>query len=551
MEEDLGMTKKNNNADSALIYHNNNHNGINPLLSHPSKASSIPPQRPSSSWCSFPPPLQKQKKQHFPIDKGSDHYRYDNPWQQQQQQQQGQLYLRRENHHCRVLPYPVHHCYHVYHHNPHRHRSTIYDDGDYCGGVSFSKEQNRFVGLPVLSTFKSQTRQQQKHKHQEQQKCIDIGFTQQDGEALPPLPPQKQQQEKGYQQQQYIDFDLSKEEEEGQKQHQLQLQCIDISHSQEGNKPFAARPPPLLILQKQQQKQRHQKQGDATVEDDSQVDTTLEEFLPEDNAFFRINLHDEKWMGMFQKLITYKEQHENAKVPARYVIDLSFGNWVGLQRTLFNQNKMREDRLTLLNDIDFDWGSGPRQRVPWMAMYERLVVYKREHNGSTNGISSLKCDERLRTWISYQRAAYRRKSLSDDRISHLDTIGFDWNTMGRYTKRKVSSPTISSAAANTTNEKSSGEETTRRFINSDCNKVDMMPSPRKELCTSKNAMPVITKRSFTADYKIPATIGWSTSSSSLSSSVSEYSSHDEPVSDNVDNDRKEYDDDDDNGFIII
>jgi hypothetical protein len=641
MEEDFGMTKKENNAGSAATSHNNNHNFINPLLVHPSMARSMSHHpkdhyRSLSSWRSFPPSLQKQNK---------DHYRNDNPWQQQHQQ--GQLYLRYDNHHCRVLPHPVHHGYHVYHHNIHHYRST------------------RFVGLPVLSSSKSQPRQQQKQKHQEQQKIIDIGFTQQDREALSPLTPQKQQHEKKeyqQQQQQSIDIDFSKEEEKGQKQQQPQQQCIDIGHSQEKGKPFAVRPPPLPMPQKQLKKQPQQKQGDVTVEDGSKMDTTSEQFLPEDNAAFRSHHnedskprridHEEKWMEMFQKLVTYKEQHENSMFSKQFDEDLSLGRWVIAQRAVFNRNKMREDRINLLDSIGFDWGRGLRQLVPWMEMYERLVVYKRDQNGSTNVFSFKKCDKRLGSWVSRQRTDYRRRKLSDDRISLLNTIDFDWKVeMGRGKKRKVSSTissaitndekwigmfqklvaykdqyentkvpnrydedpslgrwvgtqrrifnqkkmqdnrsalldsiafdwnvlgrtekkpkvpsTISSAAATSTNnERSYGEDTTRRFTNSDSNKIDMMTSSRKKLCTSNNTIPVITKRTFAADCTVPAAIGCSialssSSSSSLSSSLSAYSFHDRPVSVDVDNDndRKDYDDDtqnddddDDNDFIII
>ncbi|OEU06241.1 hypothetical protein FRACYDRAFT_150426, partial [Fragilariopsis cylindrus CCMP1102] len=136
----------------------------------------------------------------------------------------------------------------------------------------------------------------------------------------------------------------------------------------------------------------------------------------------------EKWMGMFQKLVAYKEQHENTKVPRRYAADPSFGHWVAYQRSIFRHNKMRDDRITLLNGIDFDWGRrGLRPRVSWITMYERLVVYKREHNGSINGIFSLECNEQLGLWVLSQRTAYKNKRLSDEQISLLDNIALDWN----------------------------------------------------------------------------------------------------------------------------
>jgi hypothetical protein len=60
---------------------------------------------------------------------------------------------------------------------------------------------------------------------------------------------------------------------------------------------------------------------------------------------------NEKWMNMFQKLVEYKKQHTNTRVPRRHNEDPKLGRWVSYQRQWYNEQNPK--RLALLNSIDF------------------------------------------------------------------------------------------------------------------------------------------------------------------------------------------------------
>jgi len=64
---------------------------------------------------------------------------------------------------------------------------------------------------------------------------------------------------------------------------------------------------------------------------------------------------DERWMEMFQKLVTYKGLYQNTLVPVKYKDDPQLGTWVVRQRQVFSKNKMLDERFNHLNSIGFVW----------------------------------------------------------------------------------------------------------------------------------------------------------------------------------------------------
>ena len=62
---------------------------------------------------------------------------------------------------------------------------------------------------------------------------------------------------------------------------------------------------------------------------------------------------DARWMEMYSRLVEYKKQNKSTRVPFHYTEDPSFGMWVHLQRSIYNQGKLSDRRLKLLNSINF------------------------------------------------------------------------------------------------------------------------------------------------------------------------------------------------------
>jgi len=139
-------------------------------------------------------------------------------------------------------------------------------------------------------------------------------------------------------------------------------------------------------------------------------------------------IHNNKssWNKMFQRLVAYKEKHHTTNVPYRCKKDPQLGEWVANQRRNYREETVSKHRVDLLNSIHFVWGN--LYEAQWMEMYQRLLLYKTQHNyDSTSVPRCYKEDPELATWVTNQQRYYGKKRLSVERINYLDSIGFVLN----------------------------------------------------------------------------------------------------------------------------
>jgi hypothetical protein len=132
----------------------------------------------------------------------------------------------------------------------------------------------------------------------------------------------------------------------------------------------------------------------------------------------------ERWNGMFQRLVAYKKKHGSISVPNRYAEDPQLGAWVRTQRYLYKITEISIERMRRLDSIGFVWKI--LDFVPWMEVYQRLVVYKNKHK-STNVPNRYAEDPKLGNWVNNQRQFYHNKNLSIERINRLESIDFVWD----------------------------------------------------------------------------------------------------------------------------
>ena len=107
--------------------------------------------------------------------------------------------------------------------------------------------------------------------------------------------------------------------------------------------------------------------------------------------------------------------------------------WVNKQRTVYKAGSLEQNRIDRLNSFGFKWilrEKGPM--VPWETRFNELVQYKTNRGHS----SVLKSHIQLGTWVRQQRQQYKKNRLAQDRIDHLDSIGFDWTPLVGSRKRK-------------------------------------------------------------------------------------------------------------------
>lgn len=89
------------------------------------------------------------------------------------------------------------------------------------------------------------------------------------------------------------------------------------------------------------------------------------------------------------------------------------------------------ERIAQLDAIGFDWGPATVEQQRWANAIAHLSDYVAEH-GHTRVPHRVTCSDgfRLGLWVTTRRVDRRhsRQSLTPDRITELDNLGFDWGT---------------------------------------------------------------------------------------------------------------------------
>merc|ERR1740139_1948648 len=122
---------------------------------------------------------------------------------------------------------------------------------------------------------------------------------------------------------------------------------------------------------------------------------------------------------MFDELRKFKEREGHCKVPRNYTDNPKLGKWVQTQREM--RLKISKERASKLDSIGFTWGIKLDDR--WEIMFEELRKFN-ERQGHCNEPYRFSDNPELGLWVSNQRR--RRLTISKERASKLDSIGFNW-----------------------------------------------------------------------------------------------------------------------------
>jgi len=96
---------------------------------------------------------------------------------------------------------------------------------------------------------------------------------------------------------------------------------------------------------------------------------------------------------------------------------------------------LTSERIAQLDAIGFDWGPATGraavEQQRWASAVAHLSDYVAEH-GHAGAPHRFTCSDgfRLGLWVTGRRVDRRhsRQSLTPDRITELDNLGFDWGT---------------------------------------------------------------------------------------------------------------------------
>lgn len=168
-----------------------------------------------------------------------------------------------------------------------------------------------------------------------------------------------------------------------------------------------------------------------------------------DYASAHLTAHHSRWHETFQRLLTYKEDNGNCKVPNRYPEDVQLGHWVSSQRRQYKavrmgdtqQTAMTAERIAKLEAVGFQWESSDPRHLPWTVRYDELKAFVMTH-GHCEVPMRWKKNVQLSNWVSKQRHDHKLRlrgtsqRLTDERFHLLNKLGFLWEAGAITDSRK-------------------------------------------------------------------------------------------------------------------
>ena len=137
----------------------------------------------------------------------------------------------------------------------------------------------------------------------------------------------------------------------------------------------------------------------------------------------------EDWEDKLGKLVAYKSEHGDVRVPQRFKTadGSALGVWVAEQRKYKGRGKLCPEREGRLDALGMVWD--PLLEY-WEDKFSKLVAYKSEH-GDVRVPQEFKTTDGcpLGSWVSEQRRSKAKGKLCPEREGRLDALGMEWDPL--------------------------------------------------------------------------------------------------------------------------
>ena len=133
------------------------------------------------------------------------------------------------------------------------------------------------------------------------------------------------------------------------------------------------------------------------------------------------------WNQYFEQAKEYYRKNGNLNVNIKYETEsgLKLGVWISSQRCAYSNNKLPNERITLLESIGMSW---QRDISRWEEGYLHAEEYYKNNLNLDPKAEYLSEDGfPLGRWIASQRNKYQKGKLSDIKISKLEKLRMNWN----------------------------------------------------------------------------------------------------------------------------
>lgn len=144
---------------------------------------------------------------------------------------------------------------------------------------------------------------------------------------------------------------------------------------------------------------------------------------------YQVSRKNKTWYYIYDDAVDYYSEYGDLKVPAKYIgkSGCLLADWIVRQRRLWNNGKLSDEQIHLLDEIEFVWVL----ESVWEEGYRHAKDYF-EENDHLDINQSYKCDDgyALGRWVFNYRKAYNGyKSpvqISNDQVAALEGIGMEW-----------------------------------------------------------------------------------------------------------------------------
>lgn len=150
-------------------------------------------------------------------------------------------------------------------------------------------------------------------------------------------------------------------------------------------------------------------------------------------------VNEEKWLSQFNDYKSFV--NDNGREPS-VVTENKLYIWVQSQRAhyagnLKNRKPMPQNRLNLLNSINFNWvGEGPGGEDSWNKNFENFKQFV-DNKGNINLATHIEGSiNPLYTWWTNQKLAYKSEKLDSIKIAKFGELGISFNNISKsFSKR--------------------------------------------------------------------------------------------------------------------
>jgi hypothetical protein len=136
------------------------------------------------------------------------------------------------------------------------------------------------------------------------------------------------------------------------------------------------------------------------------------------------DVSDSAWSEGFNTLCQFFNREGHCNIPAKHVEnDFLLGRWVSNLRKKYTKGLISDAQLRELNSVGFVWD--PLGDL-WEKGFQCLLEFKLREGHCLVHTKHKEGKFNLGQWVSDQRKNRSNNSLSCERISRLDSIGFSW-----------------------------------------------------------------------------------------------------------------------------